>query len=80
MKDTLLKWLSEADVVFSVGKAVEAEIVPYINSLRIDEQPVHKVYIPGLPMEPFNVRQTSANKLQGTQNVTVMMGEKKTWK
>ena len=78
-EDTLLDWLSEADVVFSIGKAVESEIFACITSLTPEQQPIHKLYIPCFPLELFNVRGASAegNKVQGTQNVTLMTGDRK---
>ena len=78
-EDTLLEWLSEADVVFSVGKEMEAEIISSIASLPPEEKPVHKLYIPSYPIELFNVRQETVqgNKIRGTQNVTMMTGIKK---
>ena len=78
-EDLLLEWLSEADVVFSVGLEVEAEIFSSIASLPPEEKPVHKLYIPTYPIELFNIRRDSVkeNKVRGTQNVTMMTGNKK---
>ena len=78
-EDMLLEWLSEADIVFSIGKAVESEIISCISSLDPEQQPIHKLYIPGYPLELFNVRRaaTERKKLQGTQNVTLMTGDRK---
>ena len=78
-EDLLLEWLSEVDVVFSVGKEVEAEIFSSIASLPPEEKPVHKLYIPTYPLEFFNVRRDTAQgkKVRGTQNVTMMTGNKK---
>ena len=75
-EDSLLEWLSEADVVFSVGKEVEADI---FASLPPEKRSQHKLYIPGFPLELFNVRRgkVEGNKVQGTQNVTLMTGDKK---
>ena len=44
-----------------------------------EEKPVHKLYIPSYPIELFNVRQETVqgNKIRGTQNVTMMTGNKK---
>ena len=77
--DVLHEWLSEADVVLSVGKEVEAEIFSSIASLPPEEKPVHKLYIPSYPLEFFNVRRDTVqgNKVRGTQNVTTMTGNKK---
>ena len=78
-EDMLLEWLSEADLVFSIGRAVESEIISCRESLDPDQQPVHKLYIPGFPLELFNVRRgkIKGNKVQGTQNITLMTGDKK---
>ena len=78
-EDTLLDWLSEADVVFSLGKSVESEIISYIASLDHANQPMHKLYVPGFPLELFNVRRgkVDGNKVQGTQHITVITGEQK---
>ena len=75
----LLEWLSEADIVFSVGKSVESEIKSYIASLDHANKPVHKLYVPGYPLELFDVRRSKVqgNNVQGTQNVTLMTGERK---
>ena len=77
--EALLEWLSEADAIFSVGKEIEAEVLSSIQSLPSEKRPIHKLYIPSFPLELFNVRRTSVegNKIQGTQNVTVMTGERK---
>ena len=46
--ETLLDWLNEADIAFSIGKAVEDEILPYIVSLDPEKRPIHQMYIPSL--------------------------------
>ena len=76
-EDLLLDWLSEADVTFSVGKAVESEIFSFITALTTEQQPTHKLYIPGFPLELFHVHPDTKeeDKVRGTQNVTVMMRE-----
>ena len=78
-EDALVEWLSEANIVFSVGKEVEAEIISSIASLPPEEKPVHKLYIPSYPLEFFNVRRDNVrdNKIRGTQNVTMMTVNKK---
>ena len=78
-EDVLLAWLSEADVVLSIGKEVEAEIFSSIASLPPEKQPIHKLYVPVFPLELFNVQRRSidGNKVRGTQNVTLMTGNKK---
>ena len=77
--DSLLEWLSEANIVFSVGKEVEAEVFASIASLPPEQRPVHKLYIPAFPLDFFNVSRPVAegNRLQGTQNITMMAGDRK---
>ena len=73
----LLDWLTEADVVFSMGTTVQSEIIPYIRSLEPEKQPIHKFYIPMYLLEFFEIlRDPSYNKVQGTQNVTMTTGER----
>ena len=76
--DSLIEWLSEADVVFSVGKKVELEIFSSITSLAPDERPVHQLYIPAFPLELFSVYRgkIEGNKVRGTQNITMMIGDR----
>ena len=74
--EMLLEWLEEADVVFSVGKAVEDDLWPYILAMEPKTRPVHKLYFPSYPLELFEVKQDSADaKIRGTQNVSMMSGE-----
>ena len=77
--DSLLEWLGDSDIVFSVGKAVQAEIFSYIASLPLEHQPTHKLYIPTFPLDLFKVRRAyvEGNKVQGTQNITMMTGDRK---
>ena len=68
--------LNEADVVLSLGKAVESELVPYITGLDEENRPIHKLYIPSYPVELFHVAQEPKGvKIQGTQNIPMMSGE-----
>ena len=74
--DVLLEWLNEADVVFSIGKAVEGEILSYITALDPEKRPIHKLYFPSYPFELFAVKEdVIQEKAKGTQNVCVMSGE-----
>ena len=76
--ETLLDWLNEADVVFSVGKAMEDEVLSYIESPDPEKRPVHKVYLPSYPMDMFDIKQDdNEGKVRGTQNVCMMSGENK---
>ena len=78
-EESLLEWLSEADAIFSVGKEVQADVLSSITSLPPEQRPVHKLYIPGFPLELFNVRRDNVegNKVQGTQNLIMMTGDRK---
>ena len=74
--ETFMEWLKETDVVFSVGKAVEDDLLPYISVLEPDEKPIHKMYLPSYPLELFGIKQNKAeSKIRGTQNVCMMSGE-----
>ena len=79
-KNVLLEWLSEADVVFSVGIEVEAEVIDTIKSWSPEKnKPLDLLYIPGFPLELFNISRVpvEGNKLQGIQNITMMTGDRK---
>ena len=74
--EMLLEWLQEAEVVFSIGKAVEDELRPYILASDPKTRPIHKMYFPSYPLELFKLKHDVADvKIQGTQNVTKMSGE-----
>ena len=76
---SLREWLSDADVVFSIGKEVEAEIFSSLKLLEPDDKPIHKLYIPSCPLELFNVHRANVhgNKVRGTQTITLMTGDRK---
>ena len=78
-EDVLREWISEADTVFSVGKEVEAEVFSSITSLPPGGKPIHKLYVPFYPLELFNIQRENANgnKVRGTQNITMMTGNRK---
>ena len=78
-EEMLTEWLTEADAVFSVGKTIQSEIMPYITALEPEQRPKHKMYIPGYPLEHFDVHHEAPeeNKVRVTQNVAVMSGERK---
>ena len=74
--EMLEEWLTEADVVFSVGKAIESELVPYVAGMDEEMRPIHKMYLPSYPVELFHVLQEpKGTKIEGTQNITMMSGE-----
>ena len=69
-------WLNEADIVFSVGKAVESELIPYVVGIDEENRPIQKIYIPSYPVELFHaVREQKGKDVVGTQNITMMSGE-----
>ena len=78
-EESLLEWFSEADVIFSVGSEMEAEIFSFISSMPPEQRPIHKLYIPSFPLELFNIHRTTSegNKMRGTQNVTLITGDRK---
>ena len=60
-------WLNEADVIFSVGKAVESELIPYVVGIDEENRPIHKIYIPSYPLELFHVvREQKGKDVVGT--------------
>ena len=74
--DILLEWLDGADIVFSLGKTVEDELLSYIAALDPEKRPIHKLYFPAYPLEFFGVKQDNVReKVKGTQNVCMMSGE-----
>ena len=74
--EMLEEWLTEADVVFSVGNSVENELVPYIKGLDEENRSIRKIYIPSYPLELFHISQEpKETKIEGTQNITMMIGE-----
>ena len=76
--ETLLDWLTEADIVFSLGKTMEDELLSYIEALEPEKRPIHKMYLPLYPLELFAVKPENVKgKVRGTQNVSMMSGEMK---
>ena len=74
--EMLEEWLTKADIVFSVGKAVESELITFIGGIDNDNRPVHNVYIPTYPIELFHIAQEpKGRQLEGTQNITMMSAE-----
>ena len=76
--EMLSEWLNETDIVFSIGKAVESELLPFVAAVDEQNKPIHKMYLPSYPLELFCVvREEKGKKVEGTQNVTMMSGEVK---
>ena len=74
-EELIFDWIKEADGVFSIGKHVESEIIPFINGLEACKRPVHKIYLPSYPLELFEIqREVNEKKVHGTQNISVMTG------
>ena len=74
--EILMEWLNKADIVFSVGKAVEDELVPFLAGVNEDNRPIHSMYIPSYPVELFHVvREQKGKEVVGTQNITMMSAE-----
>ena len=68
--------MKEADVVFSIGKHVESEMIPFINGLEASRRPVYKIYLPSYLLESFEIqREVNGKKVHGTQNISMMTGE-----
>ena len=57
--DVLEDWLTEADIVFSLGKTIEDELISHISALEPEQRPIHKAYLPSYPLELFAVKQDS---------------------
>ena len=74
--DMLIDWLTEADIVFSLGKTIEDELISHISALESDKRPFHKKYLPSYPLDMFTVkRDHTEGKVRGTQNVSMMSGQ-----
>ena len=74
--DVLLDWLTEADVVFSIGKTIEDELLSYIEALEPEKRPIRKMYLPSYPLELFALKPDCVQgKVRGTQNVSMMSAE-----
>ena len=74
--DMLKDWLTEADIVLSLGKTIEDELLPHIAALDLEEKLIHKKYIPSYPLDMFAIkRDHTESKVRGTQYVYMMSGE-----
>ena len=75
-EELIFDWLKESDVVFSIGKHVESEVIPYVNGLEDSKKPVHRIYLPAHPLEFFDIqREIKEKKVHGTQNISMMTAE-----
>ena len=76
--DVLDTWLSDVDIIFSIGKPIYDEIEAQIRGLDKDERPDHKLYIPLYPIELLGIdRDCNGPLISGTQNVMIMYRENK---
>ena len=74
--EVLLDWINETDFVFSIGKTVEDELLPYLMALDPEERPIHKIYLPLYPLELFALKPENLDgNIRGTQNVSMVSGE-----
>ena len=75
-EELIFDWLKEADVVFSIGKHVESEVIPYVSGLEASKRPIHRIYLPAYPLEFFDIqREVKEKKVHGTQNISMMTAE-----
>ena len=75
-EELIFDWLKEADVVFSIGKHVESEVIPYVSGLEASTKPIHRIYLPAYPLEFFDIqREVKEKKVHGTQNISMMTAE-----
>ena len=76
--DMLLDWMKESYILFSLGKTVEDELLPYLSSLEPEKRPIYKLYFPSYPLDMFSVKQDNiSDTVRGTQNVSMMSGNLK---
>ena len=74
--EVLLDWINETNFVFSIGKTIEDELLPYLMALDPEERPIHKIYLPMYPLELFALKpENMEGKIRGTQNVSMISGE-----
>ena len=70
-EENLTSWLSEADVILSLGHKVEEEMESYIDSYLPAKQSLeHKLYLTGFPLDFFNMEEKK--RLKGEQNILLM--------
>ena len=71
--EMLLDWLNEVDIVFSLGKVIEDELLAHIAALDPEKRPIHKMYFPSYPLELFTVDKEHVESIfRGTQDVCMM--------
>ena len=58
----LREWLCEAEVVFSMEKSIRDEITRQIPMIEVEKVPLHKEYIPGYPIEFFEINSEERRK------------------
>ena len=73
-EECLTEWLQEADIVLSVGNTIWMKIDSHImaNDISIE----HKLYIPGFPLDFFQIESNPRKKtLIGEQGILLMANE-----
>ena len=77
-EDMLMDWLKEADIVVSLGKMVENELLRYISAIEPKKRPIHNMYIPSCPLEFLDIKQNCIeDNSYSTQKVCVMSRDTK---
>ena len=71
--EQLREWLFEANVVFSMTKSVEQKI----TQMGVSDHAVHKVYIPGHPVEFFKINRDETEKLRDPREILMITKERK---
>ncbi len=73
----LKEWLSETDVILSIGEAMKLQVDHYIEFLDVGK-PFNMVYIPGGPIELFKLKRMSPEEqIKGPQHITIITGGRK---
>ena len=73
----LREWLSEADVVFSMEKSTRDEIMKQMDMLQAEEDSLHKSYVPGFPIEHFEVQQEDRRECKSESEIMMITPTKK---
>ena len=71
-KELLREWLSETNVVFSLTTAMRSEIERQMKEMKKEDLPLHKSYIPGYPVELFNLDGEDIRKSQSVREISML--------
>ena len=75
-EECLTEWLKESDLVLSVGENVWAKLDSYIQSMDNADAVVHRLYLPGFPLDFFKIEQRkNMDDLKGEQSIILMTSE-----